>query len=141
VTSPVCSSAPACGPAEQGFAADCLQRPLRSRFRQQLTPGVRRLKEHVFHIGTRFIMNTLILEDGTPKRRHRARLNDLLATTKGIVRIASAYVTDRELLSDVGGRDTRLLISLLPMDIASGAMSLETLRWMLELGCRNSRAS
>ena len=27
--------------AEQGFAADCLQRPLRSRFRQQLKPGVR----------------------------------------------------------------------------------------------------
>ena len=27
--------------AQQGFAADCLQRPLRSRFRQQLKPGVR----------------------------------------------------------------------------------------------------
>jgi len=79
-------------------------------------------------------MNTLILEDGTPKRRHRARLDDLLATTKGIVRIASAYVTDRKLLSDVGSRDTRLLISLLPMDIASGAMSLETLRWMIDSG-------
>ena len=79
-------------------------------------------------------MNTLILEDGTPQRRHRTRLGDLLATTQGIVRIASAYVTDRELLSDVGGRDTRLLISLLPMDIASGATSLETLRWMLDSG-------
>jgi len=79
-------------------------------------------------------MNTLILEDGTPQRRHRARLGDLLATTTGIVRIASAYVTDRELLSDIRGRDTRLLISLLPMDIASGAMSLETLRWMLDSG-------
>ena len=79
-------------------------------------------------------MNTFILEDGTPKRRHRARLNDLLATTTGIVRIASAYVTDRALLSDVGGRDTRLLISLLPMAIVSGAMSLETLRWMLDSG-------
>jgi PLD-like domain len=99
-----------------------------------LSLPVRRLKEHVFHIGARFIMSTLILEDGTPKRRHRARLDDLLATTKGIVRIASAYVTDRALLSDVGGRDTRLLISLLPMDIASGAMSLETLRWMLDSG-------
>lgn len=79
-------------------------------------------------------MNRLLLEDGTPKRRHRACLDDLLATTKGIVRIASAYVTDRVLLSDVGGRDMRLLISLLPMDIASGAMSLETLRWMLDSG-------
>ena len=99
-----------------------------------LSAGVRHIKEHVLHIGTRFNMNTLILENGTPKRRHRARLSNLLATTKGIVRIASAYVTDRALLSDVGGRDTRLLISLLPMDIASGAMSLETLRWMLDSG-------
>jgi hypothetical protein len=29
-------------PAEPRRAADCLQRPLRSRFRQQLTPGVGR---------------------------------------------------------------------------------------------------
>ena len=28
-------------PAEPRRAADCLQRPLRARFRQQLTPGVR----------------------------------------------------------------------------------------------------
>jgi hypothetical protein len=27
--------------AEQGPGADCLQRPLRSRFRQRLRPGVR----------------------------------------------------------------------------------------------------
>jgi hypothetical protein len=33
--------APYGGPtAEQGCAADCLQRPLRFRFRQRLTPGV-----------------------------------------------------------------------------------------------------
>ncbi len=79
-------------------------------------------------------MNALILEDGSQKRRHRVRLRDLLASNKGIVRIASAYVTDRELLSDIGNRDIRLLVSLLPMDIASGAMSLETLRWMIDTG-------
>lgn len=81
-------------------------------------------------------MSILILEDGTSKRHHRTRLDNLLAKTGGIVRIASAYVTDRELLKDVGSRDTRLLISLLPMDIASGAMSIETLRWMLDSGIR-----
>jgi hypothetical protein len=81
-------------------------------------------------------MNTLILEDGTPQRQHRLRFGDLLATTTGIVRIASAYVTDRELLSAVGGRETRLLISLLPLDIVSGAMSLETLRRMLDAGVK-----
>jgi hypothetical protein len=32
-------------PAEQQRAADCLQRPLRSRFRQQLTPSVRLQKK------------------------------------------------------------------------------------------------
>lgn len=79
-------------------------------------------------------MSILVLEDGTPKRSHRPRLDDYLATTTGIVRIASAYVTDREFLKDVGDRDTRLLISLLPIDIVSGAMSLETLRWMLDSG-------
>jgi hypothetical protein len=30
---------------EQGFAADCQKRPLRSRFRQRLKPGVRHDKE------------------------------------------------------------------------------------------------
>ena len=29
------------GPAEPGYAADCLQRPLRSRFQRRLTPSVR----------------------------------------------------------------------------------------------------
>jgi len=33
-------------PAEPRTGADCLQRPLRSRFRQRLTAGVRRLKAH-----------------------------------------------------------------------------------------------
>ena len=37
--------------AEQGPGADCLQRPLvpRSRFRQQLRPGVRLLTLHCMH--------------------------------------------------------------------------------------------
>jgi len=81
-------------------------------------------------------MKTLILEDGTPKRWHRKHLESLLDSTKGTIRIATAYVTDRQLLSDVGGRDTRLLISLLPMDIASGATSLDTLRCMIDSGVK-----
>ncbi len=40
--------------AQQGCAADALQRPLRSRFQARLTPGVRRLRimlktEQVWH--------------------------------------------------------------------------------------------
>lgn len=83
-------------------------------------------------------MTTLYLEDGESNRKHRDGLANLLAATKGTVRIASAYVTDRYLISGLHGRKIRLLISLLPMDVATGATSLETLRWMLETGidCR-----
>jgi hypothetical protein len=44
-------------------------------------------------------MNNIILEDGSLQRNHRARLNALFAASTGTVRIAAAYVTDRELLS------------------------------------------
>jgi hypothetical protein len=47
-------------------------------------------------------------------------------------------VTENELIKAAQGRETLLLISLLPMDVASGATSIETLRWMLQAGvtCR-----
>src|ERR1700722_10573424 len=83
-------------------------------------------------------MNSLILEDGSHQRKHRPHLNGLLAATKGILRIASAYVTDRKLLIDAADRERRLLISLLPMDVASGATSIETLGMLIKSGveCR-----
>lgn len=76
-------------------------------------------------------MHKFILEDGTPLRRHRRRLNELLASTKGSLRIAAAYVTDREFIKKAMGRDISLLLSLSPGDIASGATSVETLGWMI----------
>jgi hypothetical protein len=83
-------------------------------------------------------MQDLILEDGSQQRNHRQRLNDLLASTVGMLRFASAYVTDRELLACTTDRERRLLISLLPMDVASGATSLETLGALINSGvqCR-----
>ncbi|MBN2295058.1 MAG: phospholipase D family protein [Pirellulales bacterium] len=81
-------------------------------------------------------MQQFILEDGTPQRRHRQRLNELLSSTKGSLRIATAYVTDREFIKKAVKRDTLLLISLLPMDVASGATSVETLGWMLRSGVK-----
>ena len=80
----------------------------------------------------------LILEDGIPDRRHKARLIELMSSTTGIIRIASAYVTERQVLTSQPERDRRLLISLLPMDVASGAMSIESLCALLESGveCR-----
>ena len=83
-------------------------------------------------------MGDLVVEDGN-QRYHRQRLNALLKNTQGTVRIASAYVTDRELLIGTKNRNIRLLVSLVPMDIASGATSLETLRALIESGveCRS----
>ncbi len=50
----------------------------------------------------------------------------------------AAYVTDRELLLGDIKRERRLLISLLPMDVASGTTSLETLGALIGSGveCR-----
>ena len=68
-------------------------------------------------------MPKLLAEEGR-QRQHRLRLRQLLESADGPVRVASAYVTDRELLVGVRNRDVRLVTSLLPMDIASGATRL-----------------
>jgi phospholipase D-like protein len=80
----------------------------------------------------------LIAEDGVV-RQHRQRLQELLDATAGPVRIASAYVTDHELLFGVSKRKVRLLTSLVRMDIVSGATSLKSLRTLLDAGvhCRS----
>jgi hypothetical protein len=82
-------------------------------------------------------MSTVIVENGRD-RQHRPSLRKLLETTKGPVRIASAYVTDTELLFGIKNRTVQLLISLLRMDVISGATSLESLRLLIESGveCR-----
>jgi len=82
-------------------------------------------------------MPELIAEDGG-QRLHRQRLRDLIDNTKGTLRVASAYVTDRDLLIGIKNRKVCLLTSLLPMDIASGATSIEALLSLIESGveCR-----
>jgi hypothetical protein len=82
-------------------------------------------------------MHKVIAEDGS-HRQHRQWLRNLLDTTEGSVRVASAYITDRDLLSGIKNRNVHLLTSLLRMDILSGATSLESLRALLEAGvqCR-----
>ena len=80
-------------------------------------------------------MPDVIAENGHD-RQHRRRLRHLLESTNDLVRIASAYVTDRELLLGVRGREIRLVTSLLPMDIASGATSLESLRALIHAGVK-----
>jgi hypothetical protein len=80
-------------------------------------------------------MPDVIAEDGRD-RQHRLRLRQLLESTSDPVRVASPYVTDRELLLGARGREIRLVTSLLPMDIASGATSLETLGALVDAGVK-----
>jgi hypothetical protein len=77
-----------------------------------------------------------VLEDGSPARLHRARLDALLASTKGTIRVATAYVTDGKLLGRPDHRERRLLISLTPMDVASGATNLGVLASLITTGVR-----
>lgn len=73
----------------------------------------------------------VIVEHPDSSRSHRDLLRSLVASTTGEIRVASAYVTDRDLLLLGKGRKRRLVTSLLPMDIASGATSLECLRSLI----------
>ena len=84
-------------------------------------------------------MHTVIAEDGG-RRKHRQLLRNLLETTEGPVRIASAYITDRDLLWGVKGRRVQILTSLLLMDIISGATSLDSLRSLIENGAECCRS-
>jgi hypothetical protein len=69
---------------------------------------------------------------------HRKLLEQTMATTDGIVRIASAYVTDTGLISVRGTREVRLLTALSTIDIVCGATSLDSLATLTDSGvsCR-----
>lgn len=83
-------------------------------------------------------MTMIIAEDGN-ERQHRQSLQNLLSASTGMVRIASAYVTDTELLLSGKLRNIRLLTSLTRMDVISNATSLGALRKLIETGveCRS----
>ncbi len=83
-------------------------------------------------LGGREAMSDLIKEVGS----HRSILEKLLAETKGIVRVASAYVTDKDLLLSSNGKEIRLLFSLSKMDIVIGATSLECLQLLVQNGVK-----
>lgn len=74
----------------------------------------------------------IVVELPGKARSHRGLLKSLQEETTGEVRVASAYVTDPSLLLAAKGRKRKLLISLEPMDVASGATSLECLRALLQ---------
>jgi hypothetical protein len=72
------------------------------------------------------------------KCQHRNALDSLLKQTKGPVRIASAYVTDTQLLSNMHDRDICLLTYIERRDIVSGATNLDSLAALIKVGvqCR-----
>lgn len=83
-------------------------------------------------------MVDVIAEYDKAGRQHRVRLRDLLNKTDGLVRIASAYVTDTDLLTGLRAKNVQLLTSLSRMDIITGASSLDSLRFLIDSGvdCR-----
>ncbi len=80
-------------------------------------------------------MHKVVAEDGK-QRKHRQFLQSLLETTEGPVRIASAYITDKDLLFGIGNREVHVLTDLSPLDIASGASSLESVASLIRKGAK-----
>ena len=70
----------------------------------------------------------LLIEDGNG-RKHEHKLNQFISATKFSVAIATAYLTDSQLLSSIKNNqvNVRVLTSLRGNDILSGATSLDAL--------------
>ena len=73
----------------------------------------------------------IIAENGT-QQLHRQRFRSLLDSTTGPLRIASAYVTDTDLLLNVTDRKVQLLTSIAAHDVVAGATNLQSLRTLIE---------
>src|SRR5262245_43584049 len=85
-------------------------------------------------------MTPRLIVEGGSRRQHRHALETLLDETNGLMRIASAYITDNDLVLAGKSRPIRLLTSLVRMDLASGATSLPCLRSLIQAGvhCRST---
>jgi hypothetical protein len=77
----------------------------------------------------------LIAEDGN-ERQHREWLQQLLNTSNGPVRIASAYVTDDDLLLRSKDRTVQLFTYLNKLDVASGATKISCLQSLIKSGVK-----
>ncbi len=88
-------------------------------------------------------MNSLIIDDRTPssENEHIKILQGMFQSAKESIDIASAYVTDCELIelfTTATKINIRLLISISAADVISGATSLDAILRMLKMGvnCR-----
>jgi hypothetical protein len=73
-----------------------------------------------------------LLTDDSHGRQHRSRLGQLIADTNGPIRVATAYVTDGDLLAS--DRPTCLLVGVTAQDVACGATKTEPLKKIVESG-------
>lgn len=78
-------------------------------------------------------MIEILAEQGSDEK-HYERLKKLLATADGTVRIATAYITERELLSGRPRHEVRLLVPESITDIARGTISLHALASIIKTG-------
>ncbi|WP_405632874.1 phospholipase D-like domain-containing protein [Pseudoalteromonas sp. Ld20] len=74
----------------------------------------------------------LLIEDGNG-RKHKNKLNELVSKTNFSIAIATAYLTDSQLLSSIKNNqvNVRILTSIRGNDILSGATSLNALSALL----------
>lgn len=79
-------------------------------------------------------MTKLITETSKQNRQHKREIVKMFKAAKESVDIASAYVTNTELLKGISINNIRLLTGLSAGDIIAGATSLEALRWLIKEG-------
>ena len=78
-------------------------------------------------------MVEVLAEEGSDER-HYKRLKELLRGEHGTVRIATAYITERELISGGSRHDVRLLVPDSIVDVARGTISLDALAGLIKTG-------
>ncbi len=78
-------------------------------------------------------MIQILAEEGSDEK-HYKRLKQRLANSDGMVRIATAYITERELISERLRHDIRLLVPDSIGDIARGTISLDALAGIIKTG-------
>lgn len=75
-----------------------------------------------------------VLAEAGSDEKHYRRLKELIGAANGAIRIATAYLTERELISRVMKHDVRLLVPDSLVDIARGAISLDALAGIIRAG-------
>lgn len=76
-------------------------------------------------------MTKILVESYNSERVHNKELKQLLSSAELNIDVATAYLTDTNMIDTTNGVKVRLLTSVSSADLISGATSLEALRWLL----------